>query len=116
MRRHYWLLYPAWIALCAVLFLALGHRDDPSRRPGRILSDDAAARAVAILQRRNPARFGGYEAVHVAWAGSGEGGDADRWVVLCDRVPHTALRYAVVVELNARDGRLLVIRRVKSEG
>jgi hypothetical protein len=110
-RRHYWLLYPAWIALCAVLFLALRHRDDPSRRPGRILSDDAAVRAVAILQKNDPARFRGYEAVHVAWAGRGEGGDADRWVVLCDRVPHTALREAVVVELDGKDGRLLVIRK-----
>ncbi len=98
MRRRYWLLYPAWIALCAILFLALRHSDDPSRRPGRILSNDAAVRALAILHRP------GYEAVHVA-------GEGNRWIVLCDRVPHTALRDAVVVELDARDGHLLMMRK-----
>ena len=102
MRRRYWLLYPAWIALCALLFLALRHADDPSRRPGRILSDDAAVRALAILHRP------GYEAVHVA-------GEGNRWIVLCDRVPHTGLTEAVVVELDAVDGHLLTIRRVKGE-
>jgi hypothetical protein len=109
--RRYWLLYPAWIVLCAILFLASRHRDDPSRRAGRMLSDDAAIRAVAILQQRDPVRFRGYEAVHVAWATRSEGGvNADRWVVLCDRVPHTALRDAVVVELDGKDGNVLTIR------
>jgi membrane protein implicated in regulation of membrane protease activity len=98
MRRRYWLLYPAWIVLCAVLFLALRHRDDPSRRPGRILSDDAGIRALAILHRPD------YEAVHVAAEGN-------RWIVLCDRVPHTGLNEAVVVELDAVDGHLLTIRK-----
>jgi len=97
MRRRYWLLYPAWIALCAILFLVLRHADDPSRRPGRILSNEAAVRALAILHRP------GYEAVHVA-------GEGNRWIVLCDRVPHTGLREAVVVELDAVDGHLVVIR------
>jgi hypothetical protein len=105
MRRRYWLLYPAWIALCAVLFLSMRHREDPSRRPGRILSDDAGVRALAILHRP------GYEVVHAAYAGRGEGGSTDRWVVLCDRIPHTALRDAVVVELDAVDGHLLTIRK-----
>jgi len=31
--------------------------------------------------------------------------------VLCDRVPHTALREAVVVELDAANGSLLAIRK-----
>jgi hypothetical protein len=110
--RRYWLLYPAWILLCAILFFASRHREDPSRRAGRMLSDDAAIRAVAILQRRDPVHFRGYEAVHVAWATRGEGGgNADRWVVLCDRVPHTALREAVVVELDGKDGGVLAIRK-----
>jgi len=98
MRRRYWLLYPAWIVLCAILFLALRRADDPSRRPGRILSNDAAVRALAILHRP------GYEAVHVA-------GEGNRWIVLCDRVPHTALQEAVVVEVDAVDGHLLMVRR-----
>jgi hypothetical protein len=104
-RRRYWLLYPAWILLCAILFLSLRQKEDPSRRPGRILSDDAGIRALAILHRS------GYEVVHVAFAGRGEGGNADRWILLCDRVPHTALREGVVVEVDAKDGRLLVIRK-----
>ena len=110
-RRRYWLLYPAWIVLCAVLFLAMRHGDDPSRRPGRILSNDAGIRALAILRHSDPVRFQNYEAVHVALAGRGEGGDVNRWVVLCDRVPHTALRDAVVVELDVVDGHLLAIRK-----
>ena len=98
MLRRYWLLYPAWIVLCAMLFLALRHAGDPSRRPGRILSNEAAVRVLAILHRS------GYEAVHVAAEGN-------RWIVLCDRVPHTGLREAVVVELDAVDGHLLTIRK-----
>jgi hypothetical protein len=109
-RRRYWLLYPSWIALCAVLFLSLRHSEDPSRRPGRMLSDDAGVQALAHLRRNDPARFRDYEVVHVAYAGRGEGGSANRWVVLCDRVPHTALREAVVVELDSSDGHLLTMR------
>ena len=60
LRRRYWLLYPAWILVCALLFFVMRNREDPSRRPGRILSTDAAVRALAILHRP------GYEAVHVA--------------------------------------------------
>jgi hypothetical protein len=102
MRRSYWLVYPAWILVCALLFFAMRNNGDPSRRPGRILSNDAALRALAILHRPD------YKAVPVA-------GEGNRWVVLCDRVPHTGLRNAVVVELDAVDGHLLIIRRVKGE-
>ena len=111
MRRRYWLLYPAWIVICAALFFAFRGSEDPSRRHDRILSDDAAVRAVAMLRRRDPARYRTYEAVHVAYAGRGEGGERGRWVVLCDRVPHSALRDAVVVELDARDGSLITVRK-----
>jgi hypothetical protein len=100
-----------WIAVCAVLFFALRNNEDPSRRSGRILSNDAAVRAVALLRQRDRARFAAYEAVHVAYAGRGEGGGRARWVVLCDRVPHTALQDAVVVELDSRDGSLVTIRK-----
>src|SRR5436190_7669425 len=110
-RRRYWVLYPLWIAICAGLFIALQHRPDPSRPSGRILSNDAGVRALAILQKSDATRYSGYEAVHLAYAGRGEGGAVARWVVLCDRVPHTALRDAVVVELDARDGALLTIRK-----
>jgi hypothetical protein len=105
------LLYIGWIALCALLFVALHGRPDPSRRSGRILSDEAGIRAVALLRHRDSLSPGGYEAVHVAWAPRGEGGTSNRWVVLCDRVPHSGLREALVVELDGVTGSPLVIRR-----
>lgn len=104
MRRHRWLLYPAWILFCAALAFAFRNSEDPSRRRGRILSNDAAVRAVAVLRQTDPARYGDYEPVHVAW-------ERNRWIVLCDRVPHTALAEGVVVELDGRDGRVLGIRK-----
>ena len=69
MRRRFWLLYPAWMLICAALFFAFRGREDPSRRHDRILSEDAATRAVSILRRRDPARYRTYEPVHVAYAG-----------------------------------------------
>jgi hypothetical protein len=102
--RRYWLLYPAWIAVCVVLFLALRGAGDPSRPRGRVLSNDAGAIAVRVL-RTHP-QYRGYEAVHVALSD-----DHRSWIVLCDAVPHTALQQAVVVELDARDGKLLMIRK-----
>jgi hypothetical protein len=113
-RRRFLWLYPAWIALCAVLFIALRGSDDPSRRKGRILNVEAGARAVAILRTRDAVRFRDYEAVHVAWAPAGEGGTVNRWVVLCDRVQHSGLREAMVVEVDGVDGHLLVIRKPSS--
>jgi hypothetical protein len=110
-RRAYAALYPVWIGICLVLFLILRGAPDPSRREGRILEGEANARARAALTRIDRNRYGGYEAVHVAFAGSNEVGPPNRWVVLCDGVPHSGLRRAVVVELDARDGRPLVIRR-----
>ena len=85
-----------------MLFLALRGADDPSRPRGRILSNDAGAIAVRLL----PHQYRGYETVHVALSD-----DHKRWVVLCDAVPHTALQRAVVVELDARNGKLLTIRK-----
>ncbi|HSP34876.1 MAG TPA: hypothetical protein VLU46_11215 [Thermoanaerobaculia bacterium] len=94
-------VYIAWIAVCAMGFVVLRDAPDPSRRAGRILANDAAGRAVVILAQRG---IRGYEAVHVAY-------ENDRWIVLCDRVPHTALREALVVELRAVDGSLLRVRK-----
>jgi hypothetical protein len=87
--------------LCALLFIGLRGVEDPSRRAGRILSNDAGDRAVAILRQHG---YKGFEAVHVAYADN-------KWIVLCDRVPHTAMRDAVVVELRAVDGSLITIRK-----
>lgn len=98
-------LYVPWITLCAVLFFALRSAQDPSRKHGRILSNDAATIAIRIVHRQP--QFRHYEVVHV----TDPGRDTHRWLVLCDDVPHTALARAVVVELDARDGTLLTIRR-----
>lgn len=110
-NRRFAGLYAIWIFLCSLGFFALRGAEDPSRRSGRILSDDAAKIAVNVLRSTDAARFGSYEAVHVAYAGKGEGGPLARWVVLCDRVPHTALEQSVVVELEARSGRVIGVRK-----
>ena len=109
-------LYATWILLCGLGFVALRGAEDPSRRGGRILSDDAGRIAVSVLRRTDAARYQAYEAVHVAYAGKGEGGPLARWVVLCDRVPHTALEQAVVVELEAESGRVIGVRKVAGSG
>ena len=104
-------LYATWTLLCALGFFVLRDAEDPSRRSGRILSDDAATIAVGALRRSDAARYASYEAVHVAYAGRGEGGPLARWIVLCDRIPHTALEEAVVVEVEAKGGRVLGVRK-----
>ena len=101
-------LYPAWILVCAILFLALGGLDDPSRPKGRILSIEAGQRAERIA---NQYGLRDYEVVHVARAREKEGAAEERWIVLLDRVPHTRLREAVVIELRVEDGTLLRIRK-----
>ncbi|HUP59550.1 MAG TPA: hypothetical protein VNA69_03925 [Thermoanaerobaculia bacterium] len=108
MIRRPWLIYAAWTLFCALLFVALGRMEDPSRPAGRILSIEAGRRALAIARERG---LRDHEVVHVARARAGEGGAEERWVVLVDRVPHTRLREAVVIELRARDGELITIRR-----
>ena len=101
MFRRFWLLYPAWILVCAILFVALSGLEDPSRPKGRILSIEAGVRALDIVRERG---LSGYEVVHVAR-------NEDRWVVLVDKVPHTRLREALVVELKVEDGTLVRIRK-----
>ena len=101
-------LYPAWFVLCVVLFFALRGMEDPSRPKGRILSIEAGQRALSMARERG---MRGYEVVHVARARQNEGAAEDRWVVLLDKVPHTRLRQAVVVELRVEDGTLLRIRK-----
>lgn len=72
-----------------------------------MLSNDAGRIAAAIVRQQPPYR--GYETVHVALSD-----DRRRWIVLCDAVPHTALKRAIVVELDAGDGKLLKIRKPES--
>lgn len=108
MTRTRRLLYAlvGWTILCAILFVALDGLEDPSRPKGRILSIDAGLRAQALMKSR-----GAYEVVHVGRARAGEGAPEDRWLVLLDRVPHTGLKEAIVVELDIETGRLLRVRR-----
>ena len=108
MLRRPWLLYPAWFALCAILFVALDGLEDPSRPRGRMLSVEAARVAAAIAEQRG---LRGYEVVHVARARAGEGAAEDRWVILLDQVPHTSLQRAVVIELDIESGSFLRMRR-----
>ena len=112
-RRSRWFgaIYVVWIFVFAMLFFALRSAEDPSRPSGRILQNDAGKTAVAILQQRDPKRFRAWEAVHITYARRGEAGKENRWVVLCDAVPHAGLRDAVVVELRASDGTLIAIRK-----
>lgn len=109
-RPRFAALYAAWILVCAVLVFALARAEDPSRRSDRILSNDAGRIALSLLRGRDH-RFSDYEVVHVAYAKKREGAAENRWIVLVDSVPHSALRNALVVELDAADGKLLRIRK-----
>jgi hypothetical protein len=108
LRRLFPWIYLVWIVVCVLLFFALRGLEDPSRPKGRILSIDAGQRALAFARQRG---LTGYEVVHVARARRNEGAPEERWVVLLDRVPHTRLREAMVIEVRASDGELLRIRR-----
>ena len=94
--------------MCGILFFATRGLEDPSRPKGRILSIDAGRRALSIATERG---YRGYEVVHVARARANEGAPEDRWVVLLDKVPHTSLRDAVVIEVELESGRLLRLRK-----
>ena len=100
-----------WVAVCGGLVVALDDAPDPSRRKGRILSNDAGRIALEVMRGRDGARFRDYEAVHVAHAPRSGGRSEARWIVLVDRVPHTGLRQAFIVELRASDGKVLTVRK-----
>jgi hypothetical protein len=104
-----------WVAICGGLVVALDNAPDPSRRRDRILSNDAGRIAVAEMRRRDAARFRDYEAVHVANAPRSGGRSEAKWIVLVDRVPHTGLRDAFIVELRASDGAVLGVRKAEAK-
>lgn len=66
--------------------------------------------ALQYLVQSNPA-YRSHRAMHVAFSPSGELGPEARWIVLCDRSETAGLRDAMVVEVRARDGALIRIRR-----
>ncbi len=109
-KRRYAAIYAVWIVLCAAAFLALSRAEDPSRRSGRILNDEAGVIAQRLVRDRGP-EFRDFEVVHIAWASKGEVGPEARWVVLLDSKRHSGLSRAVVLELRAEDGALLRVRR-----
>lgn len=106
--RRFALAYVALALVCAILFVALDPLEDPSRPKGRILSIDAGQHALAIAEQRG---YRDYEVVHVARGRKGEGAAEDRWIVLLDTVPHSGLKRAVVIELDAADGKFLRLRK-----
>jgi hypothetical protein len=107
-KNRYPMIYGLWIAICAILFLALSGVRDRSRPNGRILSNDAGKMAEQVLLRSGRT-YRGYHVVHIA---DPERGDADpRFIVLLDSEPRSALSQAVVVELRARDGALVRMRK-----
>lgn len=110
-RKFYWLVYPAWIALCALLFVAFSRFPDPSQKSDRIPNEVASERALRIL-KSSGSEFADYEVVHVSYAKRNEVSPESRWLVLCDRNDRTALRDAFVVHLRAKDGALLEIREL----
>lgn len=110
LRRRFWLLYPAWILFCGLLFFSLRPFYPGPRANGRLSSDQATQRALEILRLQEDKRFATYDAVHAAHARDGEAGAGSRWIVLCDRPDRSALREAVVVELESKTGNLIRIR------
>ena len=112
LNRRFWVFYPLWILLCALLFVALRDAEDPSRPGERIHNDEASRRAIAELRRADPQRFADFTVVNVAYARPQETGKPAHWIVLADRRDRTALRDAVVVELDAVTGKLITIRKV----
>ena len=110
LNRRFWVVYPLWIVFCALAFLALRDFEDPSRPGHRIHNEEASRRALAALYQADAQRYAGYTIVNAAFARNRETGSGDRWIILADHPSRTALREAIVVELDARTGNVLAIR------
>ncbi|MEO8217495.1 MAG: hypothetical protein ABI718_10485 [Acidobacteriota bacterium] len=116
LRRHYWILYVAWIALCSIAYVGMGSADDPTAPNGRLSADDAGVMALTALRARSPRQFENYEVNHVAFSSHGELGPEARWVVLCEEPLESSSRGRVVVELSSETGAVLRIRKPVLEG
>ena len=110
LQKRYWLLYPAWIVVCAILFFALRPLGDPARPPGLIGPAKAEELALQILRDDQGSEYASYQVINAAFAGEREIGPPARWIVLLDSPSSSALRQAVVVELDAASGELIRIR------
>ena len=111
--RFYISLYPAWVLVCAVLFLMVRDAPDPSRPSGRMTPEKARLTALSHLRAFDAARFGEYHVIDAAVYRDLEL-DERVWVVICDSTPRSALRRAVVVDLDANDGVVIRTRRPAS--
>ncbi|MGA7617186.1 MAG: hypothetical protein WBX15_18630 [Thermoanaerobaculia bacterium] len=109
-RRHYWIVYPAWIVVCAALFVLLQGTGDPARPSDHLRDEVARVHSLSVLRATDPAAFARFDVVHSAYD-RGPGDPNGRWVILCDIPERSALRRAVVVELDGQSGAKLDIRR-----
>lgn len=107
-----WIVYPLWLGVCLLLFVAMRDWPDPSRPSGRIINDEAARAAEKILQMLDGGKYADYEVVNVSFARGGEAGKEPRWLVLCDEDERTQLKRAIVIELRSTDGRFIRARRL----
>ena len=109
-RRFYPALYPAWIVVCALLFLVLRDAPDPSRPSGRMTPAQARVTALEYLAKYDAARFGTYHVIDAAVYRDVQR-DERVWVVICDSTPRSALKRAVIVDLEADTGEVVRTRR-----
>lgn len=109
--RHYAFLYPLWISAAITAAALLSGVPDASARPDRLSAAAAGERALAALAADDPALWARHEVVNAAYARRGELGPEGRWIILCD-APRRDLDRAVVVEIDARSGRIVRIRPV----
>lgn len=96
-----------WLAACAMAFVLLRGAPDPAEPRGRIDERRAGVEAIAAL---SDSRGGAWSVVKAAPALAGEPA-RHRWIVLCDRPGRTAMRQALVVDIDADTGRVDGIRR-----
>ncbi len=114
LREKFWVTYPAWIGMCALIFLAVQDLETPSDRPTRISNGRVADLAMSLLKENHGSRFEDYTVAHVAYARKGEVGETSRWVVLSDQEDRTALLHAIVVEIEVDSQSPIRFRRAHS--
>lgn len=114
LREKFWVTYPAWVGVCALILVAVHDMEDGSRRRTRISNGRVADLAISLLKENHGSRFEDYTVAHVAYARKGEIGETSRWVVLSDQEDRTALRHAIVVEIEVDSHSPIRFRRVHS--
>jgi len=103
-------VFAAWTALCAAAFVSLGRAEDASRPDGRISPYLAEIVALEHLAAADATAYAQFETVDSAIDRDRESGRSV-WLVLCDDARPSRLRRAVVVEVDAKSGRVTRTRR-----